>query len=82
MSNNYDGMINNIIRYGYISKGLTEKDKEIIAMKINGYSERDIADRFHISLNEASHQFNKALWKIKRNHQQLAKSLKEKQINE
>ena len=77
MNNEFDGMINNIIRYGYISKGLSKKDKEIIAMKLNGYSDRDIADRFHISLNQASHLFNKALWKIKRNHQQLAKSLKE-----
>lgn len=77
MSKEFDGMINNIIRYGYISRGLTPKDKEIIAMKLNGYSDREIADRFHISLNQTNHLFNKALWKIKRNHQQLAKSLKE-----
>lgn len=73
-----DGMIENIIRYGYISKGLNNKDREIIAMKLNGYSDREIADRFHISLNQASHLFNQALWKIKRNHQQLAQSLKER----
>lgn len=77
MTNDFNGLINNIIRYGYISKGLTNQDKLIIAMKINGYSDREIADRFHISLNQANHQFNKALWKIKRNHQHLAKSFKE-----
>jgi len=44
---------------------ITEKEKEVLRLKKEGYNQREIAKKLKISQPAVSNFYNNALWKIK-----------------